>query len=140
MAEAKNKTQQTDTSVEAFLNTVADEQQRADSKRIIEMMNRTTGKVPKMWGPAIIGFGLRHMKYESGREMDWMEIGFSPRKGNITLYVLSKTLDQSQLLEKIGKHKASGGCLHIKKLADVDGKVLEELVGNYLSFIKKGGI
>ena len=140
MAEAKNKTQQTDTSVEAFLNTVADDQQRADSKRIIEMMNRTTGEVPKMWGPAIIGFGLRHMKYESGREMDWMEIGFSPRKGNITLYVLSKTLDQSQLLEKIGKHKASGGCLHIKKLADVDGKVLEELVSDYLSFIKKGGI
>ena len=140
MAKANNKTQQTDASVEAFLDTVADGQQRADSHRVIEMMLRATGEPPKMWGPTIIGFGLRQMKYESGREMDWMLIGFSPRKGNITLYVLSKTLDQDPFLEKLGRHKASGGCLHIKKLTDVDEKVLEELIGDYLSFVKKGGL
>ena len=140
MADANNKTQLTEVSVEKYLATVLDEQQRADSFRVAEIMQNVTGEPPKMWGPAIVGFGLRHLKYDSGREMDWMEIGFSPRKGNITLYVLSKSLDQTDFLEKIGKHKASGGCLHIKKLADIDEKVLEKLIKGYLAFIKKGGI
>ena len=140
MADAKNKTQITDVSVDAFLNTLSDEHQRADSRRVVEIMQRASGEVPKMWGPAIVGFGVRYMKYESGREMDWMEIGFSPRKGNITLYVLSKTLDQDELLAKIGKHKAKGGCLHIKKLTDIDETVLEKLIKGYLVFVKKGGI
>ena len=140
MAAANNKTQLTDDIVDKFLSSVADEQQRADSIKVCEMMQSSTGEKPKMWGPAIIGFGLRHLKYESGREMDWMEIGFSPRKSSITLYVLSKTLNQAPLLEKIGKHKASGGCLHIKKLTDIDEKVLKKLIEDYLAFIKKGGI
>src|SRR5476649_2708120 len=87
MAKANNKTQQTAGSAEDFLNSLADEQQRADSFKVLEMMRRVSGEEPKMWGPAIIGFGVRHLKYESGREMDWMIIGFSPRKGNLTLYV-----------------------------------------------------
>ena len=81
MADAKNKTQLTDESVEIFLNNVADEQQRADSLKVDEIMRRVTSEEPKMWGAAIIGYGLRHLKYDSGREMDWMVIGFSPRKG-----------------------------------------------------------
>ncbi len=140
MADAKNKTQLTEANVGTFLESVADEQQRAGSKRVVEMMERLTGEKGKMWGPAIVGFGMRHLKYESGREMDWMEIGFSPRKGSISLYVLSKSLDQSPFLEKLGKHKASGGCLHIKKLSDVDEKVLENLITHYLDFIKKSDV
>lgn len=140
MAKADNKTQLTDASVEAFLTSVSDEQQRDDSLRVIEIMRRVTGEIPKMWGPAIIGFGLQHLKYESGREMDWMEIGFSPRKANITLYILSSSLDQSQHLEKLGKHKVSGSCLHIKRLADVDEKVFEKLISEFFQFIRNGGM
>ncbi len=140
MANANNKTQLTEASVDAFLGSIADPQQLADSFKVAEIMERVTGEKPKMWGSAIIGFGLRHLKYDSGREMDWMEIGFSPRKGSTTLYVLSKSLDQSPLLEKIGKHRASGGCLHIKKFTDIDEAVLEKLIKEYLAFIKKGGI
>ncbi len=139
MAKANNKTQLTEASVEAFLDTIADEQQRADSRWVVEIMHRVTGELPKMWGPAIVGFGLRHLKYESGREMDWMEIGFSPRKANITLYILSSSLDQSKYLEKLGKHKVSGSCLHIKRLTDIDEKVLEALIKEFFQFIRKGG-
>ena len=91
-----------------------------------------------MWGPAIIGFGLRHLKYESGREMDWMIIGFSPRKGNITFYMHSGSPNESKLLEKLGKHKISGSCLHVKKLSDIDEQVLGKLVADSFKHIKKG--
>ena len=129
MAKANNKTQLTDDSVEAFLNTVTDEQQqRADAFRVLEMFKRLTGEEPKMWGATIIGFGVRHLKYESGREMDWMVTGFSPRKGNLTLYVNDSSGGSADLMAQLGKHKTGKGCLYIKKLSDVDEAVLEKVI------------
>ena len=132
MAKADNKTQPTITGVADFLDTVADEQQRLDSLKVLEIMQRVTGEEPRMWGPAIIGFGLRHLKYDSGREMDWMLIGFSPRKGNLTLYLGLGNVDGSTnydyLLARLGRHKTGKGCLYINKLANIDEAVLEELI------------
>ena len=129
MAKAEITTKETDASVEEFLNNVTDELQRADARQVLEMMRRTTGEEPKMWGASIIGFGNRVYKSPAtGREVDWMRIGFSPRKGNLSLYVLHGSADQTKLLEKLGKHKTGKGCLYIKKLADVDEKVLEKII------------
>ena len=129
MAKAEIKTKETDASVDEFLNGVADEQQREDSYKVLEMMRRATGDEPKMWGAAIIGFGNRvYTSPATGREVDWMKIGFSPRKGNLTLYVLNNSEKQEPLLENLGKHKRGKGCLYVKRLSDVDEKVLEKLI------------
>jgi len=129
MAKAEIKTKETDASVEDFLNGVADEQQRDDAREIIRMMTKTTGDKPKMWGAAIIGFGNRvYTSPTTGREVDWMKIGFSPRKGNLSLYVLNGAPKQAELLEKLGKHKTGKGCLYVKKLADVDERILEKVI------------
>ena len=124
---AELKTKLTNASVDKFLKGVKDEQTRADCYQIIEMMNKATKAEPKMWGTSIIGFGNIHLKYESGRELDWFPIGFSPRKQNITLYLMDG-LEQKELLDKLGKYSTGKGCLYIKKLADVDIKVLNKLV------------
>ena len=129
MAKAEIKTKQNEASVENFLNSVKDEQQRADSFKILEMMRRITGEEPKMWGASIVGFGFRTVKSPAtGREVDWLKIGFSPRKGNLSLYVLNGSPGQAELLEKLGKHKTGVGCLYVKRLSDVDEKVLEKLI------------
>ncbi len=129
MAKANNKTTINNASVEEFLNSVADEQQRADSFKMDAIMQRVTGEKPKMWGPTIIGYGLRHLKYDSGREMDWMVIGFSPRKGNLTLYVgLGGDNSYDDHLAHLGKHKTGKGCLYVSKLSNIDESVLEELI------------
>lgn len=135
MADAKNKTQMTEASVEDFLGTLADEQ-RGDSRSVVEIFRRATGEGPKMWGPAIIGFGLRHLVYESGREMDWLEIGFSPRKGNITFYIGTGFPMFDELTARLGKHKVKGSCMHIKKISDVDEAVLEQLVEASIKHIR----
>ena len=128
MAKAEIKTKETDASVDHFLDGLADEQ-REDARKIIGMMTRVTGDEPKMWGAAIIGFGNRvYTSPATGREVDWMKIGFSPRKANLSLYVLNGAPKQAELLEKLGKHKTGKGCLYIKKLADVDEKVLEKVI------------
>lgn len=134
MAKAEIKTKETDASVEEFLNKT-DEGQRADSIKIIEMMKRATGDEPKMWGTSIIGFGSKvYTSPATGREVDWMKIGFSPRKGNLSLYVLHHgSAKQQALLEKLGKHKTGKGCLYIKRLSDVDEKVLEKIIGQALT-------
>ncbi|MFM8370656.1 MAG: DUF1801 domain-containing protein [Chloroflexota bacterium] len=121
---AELKTKKNEASVEDFIETVQDEQVRADCFEIAKMMEKATKAKPKMWGSSIVGFGEQHLVYESGRELDWMKIGFSPRKQNITLYV---SLDES-LLKKLGKFTTGKGCLYIKKLTDVDKKVLNELI------------
>src|SRR6516225_483384 len=102
---AELKTKKTDESVTTFLNTVDDETKRTDCFEIVDMMREITGLPPKMWGPAIIGFGSYHYKYESGHEGDMCAIGFSPRKQNITLYVNIGAEEQNALLQKLGKHK-----------------------------------
>ena len=124
---AELKTKLTNASVDKFLKGVKDEQTRADCYQIIEMMNKATKAEPKMWGTSIIGFGNIHLKYESGRELDWFPIGFSPRKQNITIYLMGG-LEQRELLDKLGKYSTGKGCLYIKKLSDVDIKVLNKLI------------
>lgn len=122
------KTKKNEASVEGFLNTIKDEETRNDCFEIIQMMKKASKEEPKMWGSSIIGFGEYHYKYESGREGDTMKIGFSPRKQNITLYILLGADPETPLLKKLGKHTTGKGCLYIKKLADVDKKVLQELI------------
>ena len=127
---AELKTKLNDASVDDFLNKVEVEQKRNDSFEIVEMMRRATKEEPKMWGPSIIGFGSYHYKYESGREGDMPIIAFSPRKQNITLYIGLGSEAENPLLKKLGKYTTGKVCLYIKKLADVDRKVLQELITN----------
>lgn len=133
MPTAKNKTVETDASVENFLNALTDAQQRDDSLAIIEMMRKASGEEPKMWGTSIIGFGSEHLKYDSGRELDWPVIAFSPRKGNISLYLTGDAASHADTLAKLGKHKIGKGCIYIKRLADVDEKVLDNLIQSALN-------
>lgn len=125
---AELKTKVAEVSVDDFLASIESEQQRADSREIAKMMSQATKCEPRMWGTGIIGFGDIHLKYDSGRELDWFIIGFSPRKANISLYVLCGLNSERELLKKLGKHTTGKGCLYIKTLADVDAKVLQQLI------------
>jgi hypothetical protein len=125
---AENKTKPTTISVAAFLDAIPDEAKRTDSKTLIRMMQNATGQKPKMWGRSIIGFGSYHYKYESGREGDSPLVGFSPRKPATVLYGLLGSSVSDALLARLGEHTTGKGCLYIKKLADVDVKVLEALI------------
>lgn len=128
---AKNadiKTKVNRASVTAFLNKVGDEQKRADSFEILKIMQQVAKEKPKMWGPSIVGFGSYHYKYETGREGDMPLIAFSPRKQNITLYLLMGGDHEAPLLKKLGKHTRSKVCLYIKKLSDVNTNVLKDLI------------
>ena len=127
---AEMKTKVNDASVEEFLSKVADEQKRKDSFQIIKIMQQVTKKKPKMWGPAIIGFGSYHYKYESGREGDMPQIAFSPRKQNITLYIGVGDDSKDPRLKKLGKYTTGKVCLYFKRLADVDTNVLHELIAD----------
>jgi hypothetical protein len=135
MAELKTKVN--DASVTAFLNKITDEEKRTDSFEILKMMEQVTKQKPKMWGASIIGFGNVHLKYESGRELDWFIAGFSPRKQNLTLYVTGSFNPHTDLLKKLGKHKTGVGCLYINKLKDVDKKVLKELLAQTVASVGK---
>ena len=125
---AELKTQVNDASVTKFLETVSDEGRRNDCFEILNMMKQVTKEEPKMWGDSIVGFGSYHYKGKSGREGDWMLIGFSPRKANLTLYLMGGFETHTDLLKKLGKYTTSVGCLYIKKLDDVDRKVLKDLL------------
>lgn len=125
---AELKTKQNDQSVEAFLNRVEEERKRQDSFIILEMMEQVTGEKPTMWGDSIIGFGNYHYRYGSGREGDWFLTGFSPRKQNLTLYIMSGFQEYDELLVRLGKHKTGKACLYINKVADIDLPTLKELV------------
>lgn len=125
---AELKTKKTEASVEDFINSVPDEQKREDSFAIIGMMKKASGEEPKMWGSAIIGFGSTVLKYPTGRELDWMKIGFSPRKANISLYISMNAQEHADALSRLGKHKTGVGCIYINKLTDVDVNVLREMI------------
>ena len=125
---AELKTKKTEASVEDFLSTVTDEGTRKDCLEIVKLMKQATKADPKMWGSSIVGFGTQHLKYASGRELDWMVIGFSPRKQNLTLYIPGSLESYAELLKKLGKHTTGKGCLYVKSLKDVDAKVLKELI------------
>lgn len=126
MAELKTKTN--DQSVEKFLNSVPDEKKRQDSFRIKKIMEEITGEPAKMWGDSIVGFGSYHYKYASGQEGDWMLTAFSPRKQNLTLYIMPGFERYENLMKQLGKYKTGKSCLYIKKLEDVDLEVLKELI------------
>jgi hypothetical protein len=134
---AELKTKLNDASITDFLNGIKDEEKRADSFEILKLFQQVTKQEPKMWGSSIIGFGNRHLKYASGRELDWFITGFSPRKQNLTLYVLGSFNTHPDLLKKLGKHKTGAGCLYINKLKDVDVKVLKELIKESVKAAKK---
>ena len=139
MAEKKSKlveikTKPTTASVEEFINNVADEQKRNDSFTILEMMKTASGEEPVLWSSSIIGFGNKRYKSpNTGREADWLKIGFSPRKANISLYVSVGIMEHAEALQKLGKHKTGVGCLYINKLADVDLEVLKGIIQTSLS-------
>ena len=128
MARTENKTQPTRADVEAFLDAVADPQRRADCRRVLALMEAATGAPAEMWGPSIIGFGRYRYRYESGREGEWMVTGFSPRKNDLTLYIMPGFEHHEALLAKLGKHKTGKSCLYLKRLADIDMGVLEQIV------------
>jgi len=125
---AELKTKPNDQSVEAFLNSIDDEKKREDSFKILTLMKEITKDEPKMWGDSIIGFGSYHYEYASGREGDWFLTGFSPRKQNLTLYLMSGFEEYDNLLKNLGKYKTGKACLYIKKIEDVDLQTLTELV------------
>lgn len=125
---AEIKTKETTASVTDFLNNIADEQKRKDSFTILKMMEKATGQKPKLWGSAIVGFGkLVYESPKTGRQVEWFRIGFAPRKGNISLYLMDLK-KQADALKKLGRHKTGVGCLYINKLADIDIKVLEKMI------------
>ena len=121
------KTKVTDASVDAFLATLDNDARRADCAIVSELMRQATGAAPKLWGTNMIGFGSHRYRYASGKEGDWMQVAFAPRKDKVTLYLMGMD-ENAELLAKLGKHTRGGGCLHLKKLADVDMDVLKELI------------
>jgi hypothetical protein len=125
---ADNKTRATNVSVSAFIEAIADETKRAEAKALVKLMRVATAEKPKMWGPSIIGFGSCHYKYESGREGDMPLACFSPRKAATVIYGVASLDGAETLLAKLGKYTVGKGCLYIKKLDDIDMKVLEALV------------
>ena len=130
------KTKVNDASVEDFLNTVTHPVKKADSFILLKLMTDITGVSPKMWGESIVGFDTYHYVYKSGREGDWPIIGFSPRKQNISLYIMPGFVNFELLLKKLGKHKTSKACLYINKLADVDIEVLKKLMEQSVTYMR----
>lgn len=134
MAEKKTKlveikTKPTTASVEDFINSITDEQKRKDSFVLLEMMKKASGEDPVLWSSSLIGFGNKRYKSPAtGREVDWLLIGFSPRKANLSLYLTMDIKKHAAALEKLGKHKTGVGCLYINKLEDVDLKILKKII------------
>jgi len=122
------KTRPTDQDVEHFFDSIADVQQRQDSRTIAEIMREITGADPRMWGDSIVGFGSYHYRYASGREGDWLITGFSPRKQTLTLYLCYGFEQHGELLQRLGKYKVGKACLYLKRLDDVDRTALRELI------------
>lgn len=134
---AEPKTKPTKQSVAAFLTKVADATKREDAKTLIAMMKDATKQEPVMWGTSIIGFGTYRYKYASGREGDWPIVGLSPRKQNLTVYIMPGFDEFEDLLAKLGKHSTGSSCLYIKRLADIDVPTLKKIVVKSVAKMKK---
>jgi Domain of unknown function (DU1801) len=134
---AENKTKPTGVAVDAFLDGIADPQRRADAQKVRALMERLSGEPAAMWGPSIVGFGSYHYKYESGREGDSPRVGFSPRARELVLYLVGGFPRHQALMDRLGKYKTGKSCLYIKRLADVDEGVLEELVTEALAYMRE---
>lgn len=137
---AELKTKKNDASVEDFIHAIEDEEVRKDCIEIAKMMQQATKAEPKMWGSSIVGFGQYHYKGASGREGDWMLTGFSPRKQNLTLYIIAGFDHFGDLMSKLGKYTTGKGCLYIKRLADVDKKVLKKIISESVQIMKKSSV
>jgi hypothetical protein len=136
MAKYEAKTKQESTSVASFLNELEDEQVKADCKALVKLMKEVSGFEPAMWGGSIVGFGKYHYKYESGHEGDSCLTGFSPRKGNISIYTNMYLEDDSPLMKKLGKFKNGKSCIYIKKMADIDPSILAKVIDKGIKGIK----
>ena len=133
----EQKTRPTEQSVDSFINDIRDEARRADCLALTELMKRVTNEEPQIWGSGVVGFGNYHYKYASGHEGDCFIAGFAPRKSALTLYITAGVQRFPKLLAKLGKHKAATGCLHIKKLDDVNLSVLEDLLAQSVQWTTK---
>lgn len=133
---AKNKTTQTEQSVDVFVDAVDDSLQRADSRALIKLMREVSGQEPKMWGSSIIGFGRYHYRYASGHEGDAPLLGFSPRKAAISLYVFTGSDEHLHLLDELGKFKKGKACIYIKRLSDIDTAALSRLMKETIRFLR----
>ena len=136
MAQKPNKTQQTEASVELFLAAIEPETRQADARAICDLMAKVSGQPAKMWGPAIVGFGSYHYRYDSGREGEAPRIGFSPRKAALTLYIMSGHQDAA-LMARLGRYKTGKACLYLNKLSDVDQGALEQVIAGGLAHMDK---
>lgn len=134
---SRNKTEPNGGSVDAFIAAIENEQKRADAARLTQIMREETGEEPVMWGDSIVGFGSYHYVYDSGREGDSPKVGFSPRKSNISLYIMSGFEDQDAALGRLGPHKTGKSCLYVRKLADVDEAVLRELIRESVAWAER---
>ncbi len=129
MAVAELKTKRNNKSVAKFISEIANTEQRLESEKLLAIFSEISGEVPVMWGDTMVGFGTEKLKYASGRELEWFKIGFSPRKGSFSLYVLRGGAEKyADLLQKIGKHSVGKICLYVKRLSDIDMKVLADLI------------
>ncbi len=134
---AENKTQATDASVESYLSAIEDESRRKDCEALAKLMAKATKQKAKMWGTSIVGFGSYHYKYESGREGDSCLTGFASRKGDISIYLMAGFPGREALFAKLGKYKMAKACLYVRKLSDIDLKVLEQLVAGSVAERKR---
>lgn len=134
---AELKTKENDGSVDDYLNSVEDEQKREASFKVKEIMEEVTGEEARMWGDSIVGFGHYRYKYASGREGEWMLVGFAPRKRNLTLYIMSGFGEYDDLLGKLGKHSTGKSCLYINGLEDIDLDVLRDLIDKSVQHMKE---
>ncbi|UZR93233.1 DUF1801 domain-containing protein [Chondrinema litorale] len=137
MAKSDMKTTLNDGDVKKFINSIENEKRKKDGFSTLKIMEEVTGLYPKMWGTSIVGFGQYHYKYESGREGDFFMVGFSPRKQNLTIYIMPGFDRYETLMSKLGKYKTGKSCLYINKLEDVDMKVLKELINESFLYMKK---
>ena len=133
---AELKTQANDASVADFLAAVEPPQRRADAQVVCDLMAEVTGEPPVMWGPAIVGFGRYTYRNASGKPVDWMLIGFSPRKANLTLYFTAGFDEHADLLARLGKHKTSVSCVYVNRLSDIDMNVLRELAAQSVALMR----
>jgi len=134
---AEPKTKPTTQSVAKFIETIKDAEKRQDCFALVEIMKQASRSEPKMWGSSIVGFGSYHYQYAGGREADWPLIGFSPRKQNLTLYIMPGFEQQQELLNQLGKHSTGKSCLYIKRLSDIDLPTLKKLVQEAVRVMQK---
>ncbi|MGM0903828.1 MAG: DUF1801 domain-containing protein [Bacillota bacterium] len=131
------KTKETDNSVIGFIEKVGSPKKREEAYKLLDLFTKTSGYEAKMWGPSIIGFGSYHYKYASGHEGDAPLVGFSPRKGKISLYFATGDTEREELLKELGKHSSGKACVYINKIADIDVEVLKKLIKQSIKFLRE---